>query len=95
MSHQMPEELMTVDQYSDALNFLKTNHGGDSLIFAFDRSFSDLSQQVKQMGKEELGRDLSDEEVDKVIFSINPSPVHDAINQAIGNAFETFTKAKV
>lgn len=88
----MPEELMTLDQYIEALNAMKKKHGGDSLIFVFDRSFSDLAAQVKKMGKEEFDRELSNDDVDGIIFSINPSPVHDAINGAINNAFDAYVK---
>lgn len=88
----MPEELMTLDQYIEALNAMKKKHGGDSLIFVFDRSFSDLAAQVKKMGKEEFNREMSNDDVDSIIFSINPSPVHDAINGAINNAFDSYVK---
>jgi len=88
----MHEELMTLDQYIEALNAMKKTHGGDSLIFVFDRSFSDLATQVKKMGKREFDREMSDDDVDSIIFSINPSPVHDAINGAIESAFDSYVK---
>jgi len=88
----MPEELMTIDQYIEALNTMKKKHGGDSLIFVFDRSFSDLAAQVSKMGKEEFGREMSNDDVDSIIFSINTSPVQDAINGAISNAFDLYVK---
>jgi len=88
----MPEELMTLDQYIEALNAMKKKHGGDSLIFVFDRSFSDLAAQVKKMGKEEFDREMSNDDVDSIIFSINPSPVHNAINGAIESAFDSYVK---
>lgn len=89
----MPEELMTLDQYIEALNGMKKKHGGDSLIFVFDRSFSDLAAQVKRMGKAEFNRELSNDDVDSIIFSINPSSVHDAINGAIERAFDAHVKS--
>jgi hypothetical protein len=89
----MPEELMTLDQYIEALNQMKKKHGGDSLIFVFDRSYSDLAAQVKRLGKEEFEREMSNDDVDSIIFSINPSPVQDAINNAIGSAFDSFVKS--
>jgi hypothetical protein len=88
----MSDELMTLDQYIKALNAMKKKYGGDSLIFVFDRSFSDLATQVKRMGKEEFGREMSNDDVDSIIFSINPSPVYDAINCAINNAFDAYVK---